>query len=205
MRAEAAGLSTPQSAAGGSKKIWLTFDDGPHPRHTEAILDVLKAKAKSATFFVLGSCVNQVSMSLLERALDEGHRIGNHSFSHRRLTELSMKEIRHEIASTEALIGKLLGAEKLFRPPYGSTNARADRAIRALGYRKVLWNVNTLDWIPAAQPDWWVEFGVNQVSGRASSVVLAHDVHQRTADHLAYFIERVERLGDVSFESCETL
>jgi len=188
-----------------NKRIWLTFDDGPHPQHTKTILDVLKAEGISATFFVLGTNVRQVGKALLRRARKEGHRIGNHSFSHRDLTKLSDQEVRREITSTEALIGDLLGSEKLFRPPYGRSNATVDQSIRELGYRQALWSVNTLDWIPACQPDWWVQFGVDQILKRESSVVLAHDIHERTADHLADFIERIERIGDVTFESCGTL
>ena len=205
MRAKPQAVGRRHDAGASRKKIWLTFDDGPHPRHTAAILDVLKAKEKSATFFVLGSSVSQVGTTLLQRARNEGHRIGNHSFSHRSLAKLSVEEVRHEVLSTEKLIAEFLSSEKLLRPPYGDWSTTLEGAIQELGYRKVLWNVNTLDWIPASRPDWWVELGVNQIRGRTSSVVLAHDIHERTADHLAKFIERVERLGDISFESCETL
>jgi peptidoglycan/xylan/chitin deacetylase (PgdA/CDA1 family) len=205
MTAKSAALSKLQHAGDTTKKIWLTFDDGPHPRYTEAILEVLKTKRKSATFFVLGSRVNQVGTGLLRRALNEGHRIGNHSFSHRCLTKLSLDDVRQEIASTETLIADFLGSDKLFRPPYGRSNSTVDQAISELGYRKTLWTVDTLDWIRASESDCWVRHGVELVRCRTTAIVLAHDIHEATADHLADFIDRVERLGAVTFESCDTL
>jgi peptidoglycan/xylan/chitin deacetylase (PgdA/CDA1 family) len=202
---KAAAAFLPPDTRIATKKIWLTFDDGPHPLHTETILDALKANGLSATFFVLGTNVKQVGKAFLQRVVNEGHRVGNHTFSHRDLTTLSRQDVRREITSTETLIADLLGSEKLFRPPYGRFNATVDQSISELGYRKILWNVDTLDWIQDCRPDWWVQFGVDQIRRRASSVVLAHDIHKRTADHVADFIQRIERTGDVTFESCWTL
>jgi peptidoglycan/xylan/chitin deacetylase (PgdA/CDA1 family) len=195
----------PQGARIATRRVWLTFDDGPHPHHTKTILDALKDKGISATFFVLGTSVKRVGKALLQRIRKEGHRIGNHSCSHVDLRKLSVKEVRKEIMSAETLIADLLGSEKLFRPPYGASNATVDQAIKELGYLKILWNVDTLDWSPAYQPDLWVQYGILQIRQRVSSVVLAHDVHKSTADHIADFIQRIERIGFVNIESCWTL
>ncbi len=200
-----AAVFMPRNSRIATRKVWLTFDDGPHPRHTKTILDVLKDKGITATFFVLGTKVKRMGKTLLQRIRKEGHRIGNHSFSHVDLRKLTVEEVRREILSTETLLAEQLGSEKLFRPPYGMSNETVDQVITQLGYRMSLWNVNTLDWSPTYQPDRWVEHGVDQIRQCESSVVLAHDIHKTTADHVAEFIQRIEQIENVTFETCETL
>jgi peptidoglycan/xylan/chitin deacetylase (PgdA/CDA1 family) len=183
-----------------ARKVWLTFDDGPHPQHTRKILDILKARRVVATFFVRGENVQRVGKELLQRAHGEGHGIGNHTFSHKRLMSLSEPEVRAEIVRTESLIADLLGPFKLFRPPYGQSSAMVDRVIKELGYLKVLWHADTRDWNPDYQPDRWVEHGIDQVRLQARSIVLAHDKFATTADHVADLIDGIESLGPVDFE-----
>jgi peptidoglycan/xylan/chitin deacetylase (PgdA/CDA1 family) len=189
----------PNYAGTSAKKVWLTFDDGPHPEFTEKVLDVLKAYHIGATFFVLGVSIERWGTAILERMGAEGHSIGNHAYSHADLTSLSENEVRDEIRCTESLIGRLPSAEKVFRPPYGASSPTVDRVVRELNYRKVLWNVDTRDWDPVYKPNHWVERALYRIHRRKRSVVIAHDIHKTTADHLA---DLLERIGHVRFERC---
>lgn len=182
-----------------ARTVWLTFDDGPHPEYTDKILDVLKEYGISATFFVVGANVGPMGKAILKRVGNEGHSIGNHAYSHQDLTMLTENEIRDEIMRTDAIIAELRNAEKVFRPPYGTSSLTIDRIARELGYRKVLWNVDTRDWDPAYQPDRWVERAVSLVGQRKRSVVIAHDIHKSTADHIATMIDQI---GNVTFARC---
>jgi peptidoglycan/xylan/chitin deacetylase (PgdA/CDA1 family) len=177
--------------------VYLTFDDGPHPRHTPAILDVLADRGFRATFFVLGRNVRRAGTAMLERARAAGHRIGNHAFSHRDLTTIPEAQVHREIARTESLIADVLGPGRLFRPPYGAWNGAVARVVEDLGYHHVSWNVDTRDWNPEYQPDEWVRFAFDQIRGRERSVVLAHDIHRTTADHLADLLRLIEGIGGV--------
>jgi peptidoglycan-N-acetylglucosamine deacetylase len=182
-----------------TKKVWLTFDDGPHPEYTDAILRVLAQNAIGATFFVLGSNVARVGKAVLDRIGAGGHCIGNHGYSHRDLTLLTEGEVRDEITRTAALIYSSPNGPKVFRPPYGASSPTVDRVVRELGYRKVLWNVDTRDWDPMWQPDHWVERAVSQIRRRQRAVVVAHDIHKTTADHVATLIARI---GSATFLRC---
>lgn len=110
-------------ARGNSDALYLTFDDGPHPEHTPALLDELARHDAKATFFVIG---NQIEghIPLLQRVLAEGHALGNHSYSHPQFAELSLAAQVEEIARTDALLAGLTGqAQALFRPPRGEVSA----------------------------------------------------------------------------------
>jgi cellulose synthase/poly-beta-1,6-N-acetylglucosamine synthase-like glycosyltransferase/spore germination protein YaaH/peptidoglycan/xylan/chitin deacetylase (PgdA/CDA1 family) len=101
------------------KKLAITFDDGPDPRWTPHILDVLKEKHVPATFFVIGVDASQWP-GLLKREYAEGNSIGNHTYTHPNFDEISPTQLRWELNLTQRLIGSTLGVKSmLFRPPYG--------------------------------------------------------------------------------------
>jgi peptidoglycan-N-acetylglucosamine deacetylase len=100
-------------------KIVLSFDDGPDPRWTPQILDVLKERHAPAVFFVIGEAAN-TAPDLLKREYNEGHEIGNHTFTHPKFDEISHTQIKWELNLTQRLIESTLGVKSiLFRPPYG--------------------------------------------------------------------------------------
>jgi peptidoglycan/xylan/chitin deacetylase (PgdA/CDA1 family) len=179
----------------GMRRVWLTFDDGPHLRHTATILDALRDQNVTATFFVLGKNVRKANRELLQRARSEGHCIGNHGFSHKNMTRLSESEVVAELKNTEERIAEFLGPARLFRPPYGATNATVIRLAESLGYRQVLWDVDTRDWDPMYQPMRWVGCALDQIRGRDSSVLLAHDVHATTAAYIHEFVHCLQAAG----------
>ena len=126
-----------------SKKIALTFDDGPHPYYTEQLLDGLKERGVVVTFFVTGEHA-ELHPDIIERMNEEGHLIGNHTYSHMQLTTKNREEFKEELIKTNEIIMGITGQEVIFvRPPYGSW----DKSFEAeLNMFPVLWTVDPLDW-----------------------------------------------------------
>lgn len=105
------------SATVGAKQVLLTFDDGPDPRYTAEILDILQEHKIKGLFFVLGKQVEE-NPWLLDRLLAEGHTIGNHTYDHRGIKKMTAKGLETEVAATDSLIEKAGGpAAVYFRPP----------------------------------------------------------------------------------------
>ncbi|KGA99058.1 polysaccharide deacetylase [Alkalihalobacillus alcalophilus ATCC 27647 = CGMCC 1.3604] len=140
---------TPNHFAQGNtseKLVALTFDDGPDQHYTPIVLDILKEKGVHATFFVVGQQV-MISPTIMQRIVDEGHGIGNHSWGHPNLKELWSSEVREEIQLTQETLQKTVGrAPMLFRPPYGSYTKAETVIFNELGIKNTLWSVDTLDW-----------------------------------------------------------
>ena len=186
------------------KKVWLTFDDGPRQVNTETVLDSLARFDVKATFFIVGNLVARHG-ERIRRILDEGHRIGNHTYDHLRLVGQDRDTIIEQIRRTEQALAPFQVPDPIMRPPYGAHDALVDRTVAELGYRQVLWSVDTLDWNSNYQPGGWVSHGVEQISKRTHSIVLMHDIHATTANNLGAFIEQIKLLGNVDFESPATL
>lgn len=130
------------------KIIALTFDDGPHPKETHKILDVLDKYNIKATFFVVGKHASWYSEPLI-RASKEGHEIGNHTFSHPDISNLSSDDIKREIKECEDTLVKLTGKRPtLFRPPYGSySEEKLGEIAKESGYKIILWTtIDAKDW-----------------------------------------------------------
>lgn len=127
------------------KLVAITFDDGPS-KYTEILVDELKKRNISATFFVLGSEVEKFP-DTLKFENDAGNEIGIHSYKHQLFTKLSESEILEQVSKTKDLIYKLTGENpKLIRVPYGSINKNIKEAIVSSDLTSVLWNVDSLDW-----------------------------------------------------------
>ena len=128
-------------------RVALTFDDGPHPRNTEALIKILSERIIPATFFVLGKNVERWP-DILRFMYETGHEVGNHGWSHLSFETLSDAEILHELRETNSAIKKHSSQDCLiYRPPYGTiTDKQRGLIERELSYRLVLWNVDSLDW-----------------------------------------------------------
>lgn len=127
------------------KKIYLTFDDGPHPTATPAVLDVLQKYGIRATFFLSGQNITGQE-ELVRRIISEGHSIGIHAFHHSRQLAFSKERTKEEILRTEALLTPLLGRKpRSFRPPFGFFSWNTIAAARELGYLLVMWSCLTGD------------------------------------------------------------
>ncbi len=125
------------------KKIALTFDDGPHPQYTEQLLDGLKERGVHATFFVTGEHA-QLHPDVIRRMQEEGHLIGNHTYSHIQLTSSNRESFKQELIATNEILEEITGEEVEFvRPPYGSWDKSFEKELNMF---PVLWTVDPLDW-----------------------------------------------------------
>lgn len=162
--------------------IALTFDDGPYPKVTGHILDVLEKNGVCATFFVLGSRI-EGHEDMLTRMDELGCEIGNHSFSHADLTRLSKADCQRELSDTDAEIRRVTGHEaSVVRPPYGYYNKTV---MSAVGRPLILWTVDTNDWRGKA-PGEIADYVIQQA--KEGSVILMHDQQTQTADAMEMII-----------------
>jgi peptidoglycan-N-acetylglucosamine deacetylase len=124
----------------------LTFDDGPDLKYTPKILDTLKKYNIKATFFVVGTQIIKYPTTF-QRMIREGHEIGSHSFQHLKISELSAAKIKYQLTHNNQIIRQFSGTpEMIFRPPYGALDPTSVETIHKLGYRIILWTVDSLDW-----------------------------------------------------------
>ena len=154
------------------KLIALTFDDGPHPRYTPAILDVLDKYGIRATFFMVGENISLYS-EVAKEVVARGHEIGNHTESHPPVRKRSDMELKEEILTAEKKIETLTGKKPtVFRPPEGLCPERIGRIAGGLGYTVILWTVDTRDW--AATPSKQI---VQNVTAKVKNgdILLFHD------------------------------
>lgn len=162
------------------KVIALTFDDGPNPRYTPQILNLLKKYHAKATFFVTGYRANKYP-GLVKREVMNGHIIGNHTYNHPNIARLSLDKIREELTKSDELIFSITKQKpQLFRPPYGFYDEKVIRASKQAGYTVVLWSLrqDTLDWKrPGVQNI--VKKVVSNI--RNGDIILFHDHIQRSS------------------------
>ncbi|MBE6652052.1 MAG: hypothetical protein E7610_01385 [Ruminococcaceae bacterium] len=127
-------------------EIALSFDDGPHPRLTPIILDILEEYGIKATFFMVGENVGYYPAAA-RAVVEAGHEIGNHTFSHRKFGRMTEHEMLDEIASCEDAIASVSENPVHFiRPPEGQMSDAMRRVVGTLHYRIILWDVDTRDW-----------------------------------------------------------
>lgn len=154
------------------KKIALTFDDGPHPRYTDAILKILAENDIKATFFEIGVNIKQYS-NTTRHVIAAGHEIGNHTYTHTTMKHLSGQELKEEIAQTDRLLKELgYGPVALFRPPQGICTDVLFDVMSSTGKRAILWNIDTLDWAHRSSDEIVREIE-KYVSG--GDIILFHD------------------------------
>lgn len=186
--------------------ISLTFDDGPSPSTTPKILDILKAHNAKGTFFILGSKIKG-NEELIQRILNEGHQIGNHSYSHPNFHQLSVNQATTEIENTDRLLRKF-NAPLYFRYPYGNSSCEANDQLKTLGYQIVGWNIDTCDWAyadgrvsdrenetcqaPENLRSDYAHYVIQEVEKTQGGVLLMHDIHRNTADNLDRLLTLLE-------------
>jgi peptidoglycan/xylan/chitin deacetylase (PgdA/CDA1 family) len=182
----------------GGRELILTFDDGPHPTLTPKLLDCLRDHTAKGVFFVLGERVaSKGGKDIVKRAFEEGHRIGNHTYSHPDLTKISPQKVRDEIKRTEDLIAEFLTDHKLFRPPFGAHNKSIDTIVREMGYHMVLWSVDSEDW--KKKPDGWIAPSIASIGTRGHSTFLCHDIHASTVNNFERFMKSVGGIPKIRF------
>ena len=175
------------------QQVCLTFDDGPHPVHTPRILDVLDELGIKATFFVIGRNAARYPQ-IVQRIVNEGHVLGNHTWSHPALAGLSSRELASEVYRTRKLLAKITGEEtRLFRPPLGKLTARQFVSLWDLRHTVVLWNSDPKDY----QCKNSHELRRRLLDGklRQGDLILMHDNHPFAADVLPELAARVRARG----------
>jgi peptidoglycan-N-acetylglucosamine deacetylase len=165
----------------GSRRIALTFDDGPCAR-TDEILDILASHDAHATFFMIGKWVPEYE-HMLRRLVNYGHEIGNHSFDHADLVGRPVRTI-YQIARTARRVRAAVGsAPRLFRPPYTRFDAWVRLAVRIARVRMVTWSVDPRDWSPTTTPAQVHDRVVGAV--RDGDIVVLHESEAAGAPTLA--------------------
>ncbi len=126
--------------------VSLTFDDGPSPTYTPQILDILKEKEVRASFFVVGQSVEKYP-EIARRIVAEGHDMGNHTYSHRKLVPSTRKVVLNQLEKADSAIRTVTGVRtRIFRPPRGMITNAVRSLVVSKGYRIVLWTTSSMDW-----------------------------------------------------------
>ncbi len=172
------------------RSIALTFDDGPAPT-TENVLDLLQQYGVKASFFCIGQQIEKYP-KIFGRIIDEGHLIGNHSYSHSRsFPFFSRKHILKELDDTDALIGKYRsGGPQLFRPPFGVTNPKIAAALARSGHEVIGWNLRSYDTVSQNPEKLLMRLKAKIKPG---TVLLLHDNLAHTAQILEGILQFAEK------------
>ncbi len=169
--------------------VALTFDDGPHGKYTDAILNTLQQYGAKASFFLLGCQAEQYPMQI-RRAHALGCDIGNHTYIHPDLTAVSQNRVASEISRTNAIINNAIGENaSLLRPPYGNHNATVRKNA---GVPLILWNVDPQDWNHKTAAE-----VANHVINYAfdGSIILMHDIYASTAEAVEIIVPALIKKG----------
>jgi len=187
------------------KTLVLTFDDGPHPRYTDQILEILKKYGLKAVFFQVGRNLGPettdanaklaATAAVSTRILAQGSTLGNHSYSHPVLPKMDEAGYTKEIDTTSALLTTLLKAPPvLFRPPYGAINAGILSKVQSDKMKAILWNVDSEDWADPV-PNSIAQRVLQEVEKQGHGIILFHDIHKVTLEVLPQLIETLQKDG----------
>ena len=174
---------------GEEKRIAITFDDGPHRLYTPKLLDGLKERGIHATFFLVGENIGN-NEALVKRMAEEGHLIGNHTFSHVQLTKMKKEDACREVQQTNERICAVTGAPVLYiRPPYGSWN---DELQAEIPMTVTLWNLDSEDW--KSQNNGKIGELVGSESEECS-IILLHDIFDTSVEAALRIVDDLTAQG----------
>lgn len=173
------------------KKIALTFDDGPHPKYTGQLLDGLKKRGVQATFFITGENA-ELYPELVKRMQEEGHLIGNHTYSHIQLNARNREKFRQELKKTNEVIEGITGEGVTYvRPPYGSWDKSFEKELNMI---PVLWNIDPLDWCSSD-----VSCIIRKIESKVQEddIILMHDSYPSTITAALQVVDDLQQQGYV--------
>ena len=187
------------------KTLVLTFDDGPHPRYTDQILEILKKYGLKAVFFEVGRNLGPETTdadaklaptaAVSTRILAQGSTLGNHSYSHPVLPKMDEAGYTKEIDTTSALLTTIVKQPPvLFRPPYGAINAGILSKVQSEKMKAILWNVDSEDWADPV-PNSIAQRVLQEVEKQGHGIILFHDIHKVTLEVLPQLIETLQKDG----------
>lgn len=190
----------------GKKVIYLTFDAGYENGFTSSILDTLNKHQAPAAFFVVGNYIS-TSPDLVQRMVQEGHIVGNHTFSHPDMAGIaSLEDFRQELQKLEELYRETTGLEmkKYYRPPQGRYSQANLEMARDLGYQTFFWSLAYVDWLQDQQPS--REEALKKLLGRVhpGAIILLHSTSSTNAAILDELLTCYEQMG-YDFGSLEDL
>lgn len=170
-------------------KIAITFDDGPHPYYTEQLLDGLKERGAKATFFVMGKQA-EAYPELVLRMYEEGHLVGNHTYSHIQLGNNNREIFKAELVRTNEVLLDITGEEPQYvRPPYGSWDKNFETELTMI---PVLWTIDPMDWCSSD-----VKGIVSRVTKKAeeNAVILMHDEYESSVTAALSIVDILQKQG----------
>lgn len=171
------------------KKIAITFDDGPHPVYTPELLEGLKKRGIAATFFVTGENAEQYP-EIIRQMSEDGHLIGNHTYSHIQLTSSNREKFRAELVKTNEVLKEITGKDVSFvRPPYGSWDKSFENELNMF---PVLWNVDPLDWC-CNNADCIVQ--KVEKNAKENSIILLHDYYKTSVQAALRIVDDLTKQG----------
>lgn len=179
------------------KEIYITFDAGFENGNTERILDALKKHGVKATFFLVGNYF-ETQPKLVKRMAEEGHTIGNHTYSHPDMSKIGdIQSFQTELQKNEALYRDVLGSEmpKLYRPPQGKFCEENLKMAQQLGYSTVFWSLAYVDWYTDDQPTPEQAFSKLLPRIHPGAVVLLHSTSSTNAEILDELLTKWEEMG----------
>ena len=201
------GLCEAKSVWNGNKSrnvVALTFDDGPKPEYCQTILDTLDKYGAKATFFVVGKEAED-NPDLIMRMYESGHEIGNHTYSHISVKDISKGKALGDIQKCSQVIYNITGEQpKYFRPPGGSTNSAIANGLKKMGLRTVYWSLNAADYIEMTPgyevPDDYKAMAkelstrvVDKVS--PGTIILLHNGSEQTVIALPFILSELKTRG----------
>lgn len=165
-----------------TKSVAITFDDGPHPKFTPKVLELLKKYNAKATFFCIGKQVEK-HPEIAKQIINEGHTIANHSFHHaNNFGFFNTQKVILELHKTNEIIQKIIGKKTvLFRPPFGVTNPNIANAVQETKHKVIGWNVRSLDTVIKNE-----EKILNRITKKLQKgdIILLHDTSNKTVNVL---------------------
>lgn len=176
-------------------KIYLTFDEGYENGYTSQILDVLKEKNVSAVFFVTMDYVTK-EPELVQRMIDEGHAVGNHTTNHPNMTRISLEDAKKEVEQLHEYIQSEFGYEMmLFRAPEGAISEQTMALLQSMGYENVLWSFAYHDWDVNQQMSCETALKKATEQLHPGAIYLLHAVSRTNAEILGDWIDAVRSQG----------
>ena len=175
-----------------TKEIALTFDDGPHPKFTPQLLEVLRENHVNATFFLVGEMAEKCPILVRDEVAD-GHQIGNHTYHHVNLNTVPITDLATEILACGKVLEDITDRKPTtFRPPGGDYDSIVTSTVASLGYTTVLWTDNPGDY---SKPGAAIITQRLLSRVRGGSVILLHDGIQQSVDALPKIIKTLKQQG----------
>ena len=173
--------------------IALTFDDGPHPKNTPKILEILDQNKVKATFFCVGNQIKNFK-PIIKQISKHGHELGNHSFTHKENKKINVEQKLNEIIISQKQFFNTTKTYPIFyRPPYGTISKFDEVLFSKYFYKTILWNIDSKDWKKNITKEKIVENVISKLKN--GSIILCHDTNRKTVSAIPEIIKIAKEKG----------